>query len=352
MKTGERKSDMIHTRPNSDASIPRPSRRVLCALALLLAFASAPGCKRGEKAAAGTPASPAAAGPAAAAATPAPAADTPPVIRDSPEAGQAPWAGLAEPRGLALDGRGRLWVADFGHSRVAIFDTAGGSLGGWGGVRGNGRYQLQDPADIAIHGEDVYVADTWNGRVQQFTTSGQFRQTAVAELYGPRGVTVAPDGVVWVADSGNNRLALLTAGQPTRFVGKSGGGADGLVSPVGLAASPSHVYVADVGNHRIQVLGLDGKFQRSIPIAAWKDAMEPYIAADDKDNLYVSVPAGSAVLALDHSGKVLHHWDADDTGKKLVKPSGLVLDGKNGILYVSDAASNVVSAIHVAGKKP
>lgn len=343
---------MIQTRTSTSASIPRSSRAALCAVALLLAFAATSGCKRGEKpGAAGSPASPAPAG-AAVAATPAPAADAPPVIRESPEAGQAPWAGLAEPRGLALDAKGHLWVADFGHSRVAIFDAAGGSLGGWGGSRGNGRYQLQDPADVAIHGEDVYVADTWNGRVQQFTTSGVFRQTAATELYGPRGVTVAADGVLWIADSGNNRLALVQAGQPARFVGKSGAGTDGLLSPVGVAASPSHVYVADIGNHRIQVLGLDGKFQRSIPVAAWKETMEPYIAADDKDNLYVSVPAGSAVLALDRSGKVLHRWDTDDAGKKLVKPSGLALDGKNGILYVSDAATNAVSTIHVAGKKP
>jgi DNA-binding beta-propeller fold protein YncE len=188
--------------------------------------------------------------------------------------------------------------------------------------------------------------------VQHFTTSGQFRQTAVAELYGPRGVTVAPDGVVWVADSGNNRLALLQAGQPTRFLGKSGAGPDGLLSPVGVVTTASHVYVADIGNHRIQVLGLDGKFQRSIPVVAWKETMEPYIAADDKDDLYVSVPASSAVLALDRSGKVLHTWDADDAGKKLLKPSGLALDTKSGILYVADAAANLVTTIHVAGKKP
>ena len=342
---------MIETPTNTDATIFRLRKTAVAALGLLLALAAASGCKRAEKPAAAGALAPPSAG-AAAVPTPAPAADAPPVIRDSAETGKAPWAGLAEPRGLALDGRGRLWVADFGHSRIAIFDNGGGSLGGWGGVRGNGQYQLQDPADVAIHGEDVYVADTWNGRVQHFTTSGQFRQTAAAELYGPRGVTVASDGVVWVADSGNNRLALLLAGQPVRFVGKAGAGADGLLSPVGIAAGPSHVYVADVGNHRIQELGLDGKFQRSIPVAAWKETMEPYIATDDKENLFVSVPAGSAVLELDRSGKVLHKWDTDDAGKKLLKPSGLALDAKNGILYVADAAANAVATIHVAGKKP
>jgi len=335
---------MIETRSNAAASrLLRPARIVAVGLAAAIAALAA--CKKSESPAAGPSASAAAP---AVSSTPNP--DAPPRLLAKAEAGKAPWAGLAEPRGIALDGKGRIWVTDFGHSRVALFDADGGSLGGWGGVIGNGHYQFQDPADVAIRGDDAYVADTWNGRVQQFTTAGQFRQTSAAELYGPRGVAVAPDGVVWIADSGNNRLVLLQAGQPARFVGKSGAGAEGLSSPVGVAASGSHVYVADIGNHRIQVLGLDGKFQRSIPVAAWKDTQEPYLAVDAQENLYASVPAGSAVLALDRTGKVLHKWDADDAGKKLLKPTGVALDAKEGVLYVADAASNVVTTIRVAGK--
>ena len=328
--------------------IPMPIRLVRSALPLLLlALLPSLSCKKAEQ----TAAAPSGA-PAAPAATPAPNPDAPPVLRETAEAGRAPWAGLAEPRGAALDGRGRIWVTDFGHSRMAIFDLSGGYLGGWGGVKGNGKYQLQDPGDVAIRGDDVYVADTWNGRVQQFATAGaKFARTAIAELYGPRGVAVAPDGVVWIADSGNNRLVLLSPGQPARFVGKAGAGADGLSFPVGIAASPSHVYVADIGNHRIQVFGLDGKAQHSIPVAAWKESMEPYLAVDEKENIYASVPNAREVLELDRSGRVVRKWDADDAGKKLGKPTGLALDGRSGILYVVDAFANAVTTIHVEGKK-
>src|SRR5262249_47788830 len=201
-----------------------PLGLALPALALSLVLAAAPACKKSEKAAGPAPGSTAA----APAAPPAPPPDAPPTTRETGEAGRAPWSGLAEPRGAALDGRGRLWVTDFGHSRIAIFDLAGGYLGGWGGVKGNGKYQLQDPGDVAIRGEDVYVADTWNGRVEHYATTGaKDARTAIAELYGPRGVAVAPDGVVWVADSGNNRLALLAPGQAPRFLGKTGAGAGG-----------------------------------------------------------------------------------------------------------------------------
>jgi len=340
---------MTQTRSNPDA--PAASfRRIALPLGLLAALAPSLACKRSEKAASTPPGS--ASAQAAAAATPAPAPDQPPVIRDAAEPGKAPWAGLSEPRGAALDGRGRIWVSDFGLSRIAIFDLAGGSLGGWGGVKGNGKYQLQDPGDVAIHGDDVYVADTWNGRVQHFTTGGQFKETAVAELYGPRGVAVAPDGTVWIADSGNNRLVVLQAGQAKRFLGRAGDGPDGLSFPVGIAVGASRVYVADIGNHRLQVLGLDGKFQHPIPVAAWKETMEPYVAVDDKENLFVSVPSSSAVLELDRSGKVLHRWEADDAGKKLMKPTGLAFDGKSRVLYVVDAMANAITTLHVDGKKP
>jgi len=339
---------MTQTRSTSDASASLLRRLAAPALGVLLALVPALACKPGEKASGTAP--PASAS--APATTPVAAADQPPVLREIAEAGRAPWSGLAEPRGAALDGRGRIWVSDFGHSRIAVFDLAGGPLGGWGGTKGNGKYQLQDPGDVAIRGDDVYVADTWNGRVQHFNAAGQFRDTAVAELYGPRGVAVAQDGSVWIADSGNNRLVVLQAGQPNRLIGKAGAGADGFSFPVGVAASPSRVYVADIGNHRIQVLGLDGKFQAPIPVAAWKETMEPYVAVDEKDHVFASVPAASAVLELDRAGKVLHRWDVDDAGKKLLKPTGLAFDGKSRILYVVDAISNAVGTVHVDAKKP
>ena len=77
---------------------------------------------------------------------------------------------MKDPRDGAVYGKGRIWIADCGNSRLRSFDQDGGYLGGWGG-RGNGNYGLRELCGVAIRGDEIYVADTWNGRVQAFALS-------------------------------------------------------------------------------------------------------------------------------------------------------------------------------------
>ena len=64
---------------------------------------------------------------------------------------EPPYFGLREPRGAAVDSEGRLWVADFGNSKLRVFDSDGGTLGGWGG-RGSGQFGLRELCGVAIQG--------------------------------------------------------------------------------------------------------------------------------------------------------------------------------------------------------
>ena len=57
-----------------------------------------------------------------------------------------------QPHGLALDGQGRLYVADRGNSRIQIFDQDGNFLAQW--------RQFGRPSGIAIKGDMIYVADS------------------------------------------------------------------------------------------------------------------------------------------------------------------------------------------------
>jgi sugar lactone lactonase YvrE len=67
--------------------------------------------------------------------------------------------------GVAVDGQGRVYVADYGNHRVQVFDAAGRALAGWG-REGGGPGEFRLPAGIAVdRAGRIYVSDTGNHRV-------------------------------------------------------------------------------------------------------------------------------------------------------------------------------------------
>ena len=69
--------------------------------------------------------------------------------------------------GIAIDSNNRVYVVDKINSRVQMFDNTGNYLSSWGSD-GKGPQQLHKPEDIAVNnqGEDIYITDTRNSRVQ------------------------------------------------------------------------------------------------------------------------------------------------------------------------------------------
>jgi DNA-binding beta-propeller fold protein YncE len=329
---------------NAETTHARAGRTGTVAAVLLVLLVV--GCRRSEsRVATGEPP--------AGSKTPAPEKEEPPRIRDAAESGLAPFEGLKEPRDAAVDSRGRIWVADFGHSRLRIFDRDGGYLGGWGG-RGNGTYGFQDPCAVAIRGTDVYVADTWNGRVEHFSLSGEPKGTA-AGLFGPRGVAVGADGRVWVTDTGNNQVRSYDSALANfEAIGKRGSGPGEFSSPVGIAGgSDGRIYVADIGNRRIEVLDAKGRFERNLSVPGWEGAAEPFLDVADSGAIYVSDPNGGKVLELATSGELRNTWSAGEDGKPFARPTGVALDSGQGVLYVVNSASNLVSKVRItASEKP
>lgn len=271
--------------------------------------------------------------------------EEPPAFLTAALSGPAPFAGLREPRGVAIDLLGRLWVTDFGHSRLRVFDRAGGSLGGWGG-RGSGRHGLREPSGISIRGDQVLIADTWNGRVALFGVDGEWRGSTEG-FFGPRGVALDAGGRIWVADTGNHRVLLyVDLGKPPVVFGGLGSGQLQFSSPVGIAVGPSgRVYVADTGNARIQVLNPSGTFRAAIPVPRWTGPMEPQIAVDAAERIYVASPSTSEILAFDPSGTALWARSRDDAGKEFAVPAGIAVDEAERCLWVVNAGSSSVTRV-------
>jgi YYY domain-containing protein len=254
---------------------------------------------------------------------------------------------LRQPRGAASDGRGRVWVADFGNQRIQLFG-ADGSPGLALGSRGSGPGQFNDPCGIAVSPSGlVFVADTWNGRVQVFDEKGVWQREWGGGFFGPRGIAVDSGGSVFVADTGNGRIVRYDAFGHQEAAWGTEAGAGKLADPQGLvAAKDGKVYVADNGNGRVVVFDRNGGFVRAFDVAGWRRATfsEPYLALDPSGLLWASVPLEGEVRGYTPEGRLVTTLRGKDLpeGQRFEKPSGLALLPK-GRLFVADLEGRFVA---------
>jgi len=264
-----------------------------------------------------------------------------------------------DPRGIAVDEAGNVYVADSGNHRIQVFDSSGGFLTQWGS-QGMETGQFQDPWGIAVdQADNVYVADTWNHRVQKFDAEGTFlRQwgsygatggAAVGEegfFWGPRDIAVDAAGNVYVTDTGNKRVQVFDP--DGEFLAQWGGFGveDGQMDePVGLATDEEgNIYVADAWNQRVQKFDQDLEFVTQWPITGWYGQSvvnKPYLAAGE-DRVYVTDPEGYRVIVYDQDGEfVATFGEYGFDSKTFSLPTGVAVDGE-GNVYVIDSANHRV----------
>jgi uncharacterized protein (TIGR03663 family) len=251
---------------------------------------------------------------------------------------------LSEPRGLAADAKGNLYVADSKNSRIAVFDGSGAFLRSIGS-RGDADGQLNEPSGVAV-GPDgqIYVADTWNHRVARFGPNGEWRgqwKDPDRGFFGPR-AAVLSGGSLYVVDTGNKRIVRFDGeGNVTGSWGGAGNGPGQFVEPVGIAADGGgRLYVADTGNHRVQVLEADGAFVRQFAVYGWKDFYtEPYIAVGPSESVFVTDSWKGRIAHYDAAGNLQKSFSAQG----LKSPTGIALD-PFGRLVVSDRGQNRITS--------
>lgn len=175
---------------------------------------------------------------------------------------ETPFA-LWGPRAIAVDKQGHVLVADTGNKRIVIYDSDGNYITQFG-KEGFSPGEFNEPVGVAVDGEGkVYVTDTWNQRVQVFVPGPNNEYTPLTnwEIVGWYGqsldnkpfIAVDGQGHVFVTDpEGYRVLEFSQQGQFLRFWGDYGTGPDGFSLPNGIITDPQGgVWVADSGNNRI-----------------------------------------------------------------------------------------------------
>ncbi len=249
-----------------------------------------------------------------------------------------------EPRGLAADSRGNLYVADTKNSRIQVFDPNGQFLRAIG-APGSGDGQLKEPCGVAVDADGtVVVADTWNHRIARFRPDGSWMGVwfdSQRGFFGPRSVLLSR-GFLYVADTGNKRVVRFDKdGKKVSEWGKAGSGPGEFVEPVGLTADAAgNVLVADTGNHRIQVFDPEGKFVRESPVFGWKDFYtEPYLSLGPTGSIFATDSTEGRVNEYDAAGTLLHSFRPDGIFKR---PTGIVVDPL-GRVVVSDRETHRIT---------
>jgi len=268
------------------------------------------------------------------------------------------------PRGMTIGPDGSIYVADSRNHRVQHFTANGEFINSWGtfadvgaGNALGGTFNEPWGIDAAPDGS-IYVADTWNHRIQKFTPDGKFlfmlgffgQAESPEAFWGPRDVAVDGDGRVFVTDTGNKRVVVFNSeGQYLTQFGLAGVGLGEMDEPVGIAAAPNgNIFVAEAWNQRVQVFTPGAEPDSYNPLQFWDiygwfgQSMEnkPFIAVNNLDQVFVTDPEGYKVLQFDQVGNFIRGWgdySTDTSGFGL--PSGIATDS-SGNVYVSDAENN------------
>jgi len=294
-----------------------------------------------------------------------------------------------QPKGMAVDKEGYLYIADSWNDRIQKFSADGSFITTWGKL-GDEQGEFNQPYDVAIDDEGfVYITDSQNERVQKFSPEGKFVSawdnskystdlfnlptgiaidfrddvyvvdtnadqihkfdktgqylfswgqtgTGVGDFHHPRGIAAGEKGHIYVADEGNNRIQKFTSsGEFVMMWGVTGNGDGEFNLPNAVTVGNSGaVYVTDRKNHRIQKFTPDGVFLSSWGGYGEESGLffEPGgISSDTDGTTFVSDTKNDRIQRFDEQGNFLGQFGRGETNS----PDGIAL-GNDGNIYLAD----------------
>jgi len=300
----------------------------------------------------------------------------------SGDGGSATSAELNAPMSVGVAADGTIYIADTGNQRIRV--VQGGSIttfagNGARGFAGDGgpatAAALNHPVALALDATGaLLVCDQGNERVRRISAghivtiagngvqgfAGDGGAATSAELNEPSGVTASADGRIFIADTGNQRVRVISSsGIISNFAGTGvagilgdGGSATGaqLNRPVGVAIdSANELFIAEENSHRLRRISANGIITTIAGSGRQGAAVDGAVAVSSAQNQPMGTavsPFGWPVIAdvSNHSVQIVF------TDGRLYLPGGLSSHPSVLRLTALDAVYGTAqSAITIAG---
>ncbi|HEY0366831.1 MAG TPA: NHL repeat-containing protein, partial [Pyrinomonadaceae bacterium] len=251
------------------------------------------------------------------------AGDGSPLVRDGKQ------SGFSDPFGVAIADDGTVYVADAGESnRIRkispdgnVTTLAGGSEGFADGIGPSASFNTPSALALGPDG-NLYVADTGNNRIRKITPAGQVSTVAgdgaagyvdgpaaTAQFNGPIALAVSEGGDIYVADTYNDVIRMITTGGQVTTI--AGGGTPGYAdgeqkaalfdTPSGIIVTGSSLIVADTGNRRLRKVSAEGSVT-TLPVSGDEISRPIGLAFSHDHFLYVTELDRSRVVQIAPDG--------------------------------------------------
>jgi len=244
---------------------------------------------------------------------------------------------LENPHDLKLSPDGRfLFVSDVGHDRIAVLDPDTLAL-----VSEFGADHQSGTHDIDIDAEGrAYVADTYNNRVTIYEIDGAEAELIGqldARIRGPEGVLAHPNGRIYVAGAWSGNLVVYENGEVIDEL-------RGLSSPHDLERTPNgDIWLADAGADRMLLLSPDLEKKRELKGAPYNFDGVRYQDILPDGTLIVADKNNHQVKIIGPDGDLLLVLGTGQPGRgpdRFTTPEGI--ETKGDTLWISDSGNDRV----------